>query len=67
MITSKPQMSCGVQVGTIDSLLIQLFRRNDLTLLTTDQGFHAATKHVEVESNGWFWGAVAGLVRQWEA
>ena len=27
---------CGVQVGTIDALLIQLCRRNDLTLLTTD-------------------------------
>jgi predicted nucleic acid-binding protein len=38
---------CGVQVGTIDALLIQLCRRNDLTLLTTDQDFHAATKHVE--------------------
>jgi predicted nucleic acid-binding protein len=38
---------CGVQVGTIDALLIQLCRRNDLTLLTTDQDFYAATKHVE--------------------
>jgi len=38
---------CGVQVGTIDALLIQLCRRNDLTLLTTDQDLHAATKHVE--------------------
>lgn len=38
---------CGVQVGTIDALLILLCRRNDLTLLTTDQDFHAATKHVE--------------------
>ena len=38
---------CGVQVGTIDALLIQLCRKNDLTLLTTDQDFHAATKHVE--------------------
>ena len=28
---------CGVQVGTIDALLIQLW----------DQDFHAATKHVE--------------------
>jgi predicted nucleic acid-binding protein len=40
-------MSRGVQVGTIDALLIQLCRRNDLTLLTTDQGFHAAIKQVE--------------------
>lgn len=38
---------CGVQVGTIDALLIQLCRKNDLTLLTTDKDFHAATKHVE--------------------
>ena len=38
---------CGVQVGTIDALLIQLCRRNGLTLLTTDQDFHAATQHVE--------------------
>jgi predicted nucleic acid-binding protein len=38
---------CGVQVGTIDALLIQLCRRNDLTLLTTDLDFHAATNHVE--------------------
>ena len=38
---------CGVQVGTIDALLIQLCRRYDLTLLTTDQDFQAATKHVE--------------------
>jgi len=37
----------GVQVGTIDALLIQLCRRNDLTLLTTDKDFQAATKHVE--------------------
>jgi predicted nucleic acid-binding protein len=37
----------GVKVGTIDALLIQLCRRNDLTLLTTEQDFHAATKHVE--------------------
>ena len=38
---------CGVQVGTIDALLIQLCRRNDLTLLTTDQDFRGANKHVE--------------------
>jgi predicted nucleic acid-binding protein len=37
----------GVQVGTIDALLIQLCRRHDLVLLTTDQDFHAAVKHVE--------------------
>lgn len=37
----------GVQVGTIDALLIQLCRRHDLVLLTTDQDFQAAAKHVE--------------------
>ena len=37
----------GVQVGTIDALLIQLCRRNDLTLLTTDQDFRGANKHLE--------------------
>lgn len=37
----------GVQVGTIDALLIQLCRRNDLTLLTTDQDFRGANTHVE--------------------
>lgn len=37
----------GVQVGTIDALLIQLCRRHDLVLLTTDQDFHAAAKHID--------------------
>jgi hypothetical protein len=37
----------GVQVGTIDALLIQLCRRHDLVLLTTDQDVQAAAKHVE--------------------
>ena len=37
----------GVQVGTIDALLIQLCRRHDLVLLSTDQDFQAAAKHVE--------------------
>lgn len=36
----------GVQVGTIDALLIQLCRRHDLTLLTTDKDFRAASRHV---------------------
>jgi predicted nucleic acid-binding protein len=36
----------GVQVGTIDALLIQLCLRHDLTLLSTDQDFQAAGKHV---------------------
>lgn len=37
----------GVQVGTIDALLVQLCRRHDLTLLSTDQDFVGAAKHVE--------------------
>ncbi len=37
----------GVQVGTIDALLIQLCRRHDLVLLTTDKDFEAARRHVE--------------------
>jgi predicted nucleic acid-binding protein len=37
----------GVQVGTIDALLIQLCRRHDLVLLTTDEDVQAAAKHVE--------------------
>jgi len=36
----------GVQVGTIDALLIQLCRRHDLVLLSTDRDFQAAAKHV---------------------
>jgi hypothetical protein len=35
----------GVQVGTIDALLIQLCRRHDLVLLSTDRDFHAAARH----------------------
>jgi predicted nucleic acid-binding protein len=38
----------GVQIGTIDALLIQLCQRYDLTLLTTDKDFHAAAQHVDV-------------------
>jgi predicted nucleic acid-binding protein len=39
----------GVQVGTIDALLIQLCLRHDLTLLSTDQDFLAASKHVALK------------------
>ena len=35
----------GVQVGTIDALLMQLAMRNGLTLLTTDKDFKLASKH----------------------
>ncbi|MFN0315312.1 MAG: PIN domain-containing protein [Burkholderiales bacterium] len=37
----------GVQIGTIDALLIQICRRHDLILLSTDQDFQAAAKHVD--------------------
>lgn len=36
----------GVQIGTIDALLIQLCGRHDLTLLSTDQDFVHAARHV---------------------
>lgn len=36
----------GVQIGTIDALLIQLCVRYELTLLTTDQDFQHARLHV---------------------
>lgn len=36
----------GVQVGTIDALLMQLCRRHDLTLLTTDRDVASAARHV---------------------
>lgn len=36
----------GLQLGTIDALLAQLCRRHDLQMLTTDQDFHLAAKHV---------------------
>ena len=36
----------GVQVGTIDALLIQLCGRHKLTLLSTDQDFVHAARHV---------------------
>ena len=37
----------GVQIGTIDALLIQLSRRHDLQLLSTDNDFRSAALHVE--------------------
>ncbi len=36
----------GVQIGTIDALLIQLCGRHDLTLLSTDNDFAHAARHV---------------------
>lgn len=38
----------GVQIGTIDALLAQLCIRHELTLLTTDNDFSAAAKHVKL-------------------
>ena len=35
----------GVQIGTIDALLIQLSRRHDLQLLSTDNNFRSASRH----------------------
>lgn len=37
----------GVQVGTIDALLMQLCRRHGMTLLSTDQDFAAAARHID--------------------
>jgi predicted nucleic acid-binding protein len=37
----------GVQIGTIDALLIQLCTRHDLVLLSTDNDFRSASKHVK--------------------
>ncbi|MEJ8858862.1 PIN domain-containing protein [Variovorax robiniae] len=37
----------GVQIGTIDALLIQLSRRHDLRILSTDKDFQSASRHVE--------------------
>jgi predicted nucleic acid-binding protein len=43
----------GVQLGTIDALLIQLCIRHDLVLLSADKDFHAAARHVKFR----LWGA----------
>jgi predicted nucleic acid-binding protein len=43
----------GIQIGTIDALLIQLCQRYELTLLTTDKDFQAASQQVEFR----LWGA----------
>lgn len=37
----------GVQIGTIDALLIQLSRRHDLVMLTTDKDFLLAAQHID--------------------
>ena len=43
----------GVQAGSIDALLIQLCRKHELVLLSTDNDFRSAAKHVEFR----LWGA----------
>ncbi|MCC6243968.1 MAG: PIN domain-containing protein [Gemmatimonadaceae bacterium] len=37
----------GVQIGTIDALLIQLCVRHDLILLSADHDFRSAAKHIK--------------------
>ena len=37
----------GIQIGTVDALLVQLCQRYELTLLTTDKDFQAASQQVE--------------------
>lgn len=37
----------GVQIGTIDAILIQLCVRHDLVLLSSDNDFRSAVKHVK--------------------
>jgi predicted nucleic acid-binding protein len=37
----------GVQIGTIDALLIQLCLRHDLVLLSKDNDFRSASRHVK--------------------
>ena len=37
----------GVQIGTIDALLIQISRRHDLQILSTDNDFRSAALHVD--------------------
>ena len=38
----------GVQIGTIDALLVQLCGRYDMTLLSSDKDFTNAARHVPV-------------------
>ena len=37
----------GVQIGTIDALLIQLCLKHDLVLLSSDMDFRSAAKHIK--------------------
>ena len=47
-----------IQIGTIDALLIQLCQRYELTLLTTDKDFQAASQQVEFRLCGTALGAL---------
>ena len=50
MEAAEVRNSCrrrGVQIGTIDALLIQLCRRHGLVMLSTDQDFQAASRYVD--------------------
>jgi predicted nucleic acid-binding protein len=44
----------GVQIGTIDALLVQLCGRYDMTLLSSDKDFANASRHVPFR----LWGGV---------
>ena len=46
----------GVQIGTIEALLIQLSRRHELQILTTDNDFRSASLHIEFR----LWGPTDG-------
>ena len=37
----------GVQIGTIDAVLIQLSLKHDLVLLSSDNDFRSAAKHIQ--------------------
>lgn len=40
--------AAGVQLGTIDALIAQLAMAGNHTLLTTDQDFHHAARHIDL-------------------
>jgi predicted nucleic acid-binding protein len=37
----------GIQIGTIDAVLIQLCRKHDLVLLSSDNDFRSALRHIK--------------------
>jgi predicted nucleic acid-binding protein len=45
----------GIQIGTIDAVLIQLCLRHDLVLLSTDNDFQSASKQIKFR----LWGGAA--------